>query len=254
MRHDLLFVSAALAASLAASACGGGEVTVQVLTEGTEGELQPQRDLPIRFLPYDRDSVFAALEASAAEPEPEVPADLQQTFDSVSALQEQWRTADTEWAEVRDQLQQLSNRLQGMDPRSRDYRQLYDRFGQLERQEGALNRQKTQAFEAFTALQQRALSRADSIRAVRESWADIAFQDYLSTEDSILDAMGKEAYEDTTSAEGTVARRLPAGDWWVHTRVPVGMFDEYYWNERFDPAQVDTLRLTPENADRRLRL
>lgn len=254
MRHKAVFVSAIGTLALALAACGGGQVTVQVLTEGADGTPRPQGDLVIHFLPYDRDSVFDALTEVAAEPEPQVPSDLQVTFDSVTALQERWREVDTQWADVRDSLRQLSNRLQGMDRRSREYRQLFDRFGPLENREGALNRQKTQAFEAFTNLQQRALARADSIRAVRESWGDVAFQDYNSIEDSILEAVGKEVYEDTTSAEGIVTRRLPAGSWWVHTRVPVGMFDEFYWNERVDPAQVDTLRLTSENADRRLRL
>lgn len=254
MRHKLLLVPAMLVVSLLAAACGGGQVTVQVLTEGTEGEMQPEEDLVMTFLPYDRDSVFNALTQAATESEPQVPQDVRTTFDSVTALQETWREADSEWAEVRDSLQQLSDRLQRMDQRSREYRELFDRFNALEGRERALNRQKTQAFEAFTNLQQRALARADSIRAVRESWADVAFQEYLTVEDSILEALGKEIYEDTTSAEGTVTRRLPAGTWWVHTRIPVGMFDEYYWNVSFDPAQTDTLPLTPENADRRLRL
>lgn len=254
MRHKALVVSAILTASLVAAACGGGQVTVQVLTEGGEDEMQPQRDVVVHFFPYDRDSVFDALTEEAAEPEPQVPADLNRMFDSVSTLQEQWRQADTEWAEVRDNLQRLSNRLQGMDPRSREYRQLFERFGQLEGRERALNRQKTRAFESFTDLQQRALGRADSIRAVRDSWADVAFERYAAIEEEILEARGKETYEDTTNAQGIVNRRLPGGTWWVHTRIPVGMFDEYYWNEQIDPAQVDTLRLTPENADRRLRL
>lgn len=254
MRHKPLLVPAMLVASLLTAACGGGQVTLQVLTESTEGEMQPEEDLVVTFLPYDRDSVFAALAESAPDPEPQVPQDLQVTFDSVTALQEQWRVADTQWAEVRDSLQRLSDRLQGMDQRSREYRELFDRFGALERRERALNGEKTQAFQAFTNLQQQALSRADSIRAVRESWADVAFQEYLSVEDSILETGGKELYQDTTNAEGVVSRRLPGGTWYVHTRIPVGMFDEYYWNVSFDPAQTDTLRLTPENAERRLRL
>lgn len=254
MRDKAVFISAILTAALAGVGCGGAEVTVQVLTEGAGGELQAQKDLIVRFLPYDRDSLFNTLAQAATDPEPQVPADLQVTFDSVTALQARWREVDTQWADVRDSLKQLSDRLQRMDRRSREYRQLYDRFGALEQREGALNRRKTQAFDAFTDLQERALSRADSIRAVRESWADIAFQDYLSIEESILEALGQEVYEDTTDAEGLVALRLPGGAWWAHTRVPVGMFDEFYWNQQLDGAQSDTLRLTPENADRRLRL
>lgn len=254
MRHNLLFVSSAFAIALAATACGGGEVTVRVLTEGAEGELQPEENLVLDFLPYDRDSVFDVLTERAAEPEPRIPEELRAAFDSVRVLQEEWREADTEWAEVRDELKRLSDRLQGMDPRSREYRQLFDRFNSLEGRERALDRRKTQAFDAFTALQQSVLARRDSVQAVYEAWADVAFEEYLAIEDSILEAMGREVYQDTTDAEGTVTRRLPGGAWWVHTRIPVGMFDELYWNERFQPGGVDTLPLTPQNAERRLRL
>lgn len=252
MRHRCLLLSTALWSSFALAACGG-RVTVQVLAEGSEGQLQPQRELVVRFLPFDRDSIFDVLTERAEQPEPVVPQDLREIFDSVSVLQERWREADSEWSEVRDQLRQLSDRLQRMDPRSRDYRQLYDQFLALEQRERRLDRVKTEAFNRFTNLQNRGLARLDSVRAVHEAWADIAFRDYFDIVEGMLEARGRKMHEDTTSAEGIVTRRLPRGGWWVHTRLPVGMFDEYYWNVRIDPAQVDTLRLTPENAHRRLR-
>lgn len=251
MRQTCLLFSVACA--ILVTACGGGEVAVRVITESAEGEAQPQSDLVVQFLPYDRDSIFDALTAAATDPEPQIPEELKATFDSVATLQEEWREADTEWAEVRDSLKQLSDRLRGMDQRSREYRQLFDRFNQLEQRERQLNRTKAQAFERFTNLQQHVLARRDSIQAIRESWADVAFQDYISITDSILEAQGREVHEDTTGDEGYVTERLPRGNWWVHTRVPVGMFDEYYWNILINPSEVDTLLLTPENAERRLR-
>lgn len=254
MRHYPHLVSTALLLALAATACGGGEVTVQVLTEGPEDQLHPEQNLVLEFLPYDRDSIFDALTAAAAEPEPEVPQELLAAFDSVRTRQEEWRQADSEWAEVRDELKRLSDRLQGMDPRSRQYRELFNRFEALERRERALDRQKAGAFQAFTSLQQSVLARRDSIQAVYEAWADVAFEEYVEIEDGLLEARGREIFQDTTNAEGTVTRRLPRGTWWVHARIPVGMFDELYWNEPFQPGQVDTVRLTPENALRRIRL
>ncbi len=245
-KHVILLT---LAGGLLLAACGGGELAVQVMTEGTEG-MQPESDLPVSFLPFDRDSVFEALAASAPEPEPRVPADLQQEFDSVLVLQETWRIAESSWSEVRDSLRQLSDRLRGMDQRSRSYRELYDRFGALEGREQRLNRVRSQAFDTFTGLQQTTTTRLDSVRAVRESWEDIAFADYVSIVDSIQDALGREIVEDTTDASGTVLRRLSGGPWWIHTRVaiPAG---ELYWNLLVEEA--DTLRLTPANAEQRLR-
>lgn len=252
MRHDRLLFSTILA-SFALVACGGGDVTVEVLSEGSEGELQPVEDQVVRFLPFDRDSIFEALTERAEEPEPPIPEDLRTAFDSVSALQERWREAESRWAEVRDSLQQISNRLQGMDARSREYRQLYERFNSLEGRERQLNQGKNQAFERFDSIQKATLARADSLRAVREAWSDLAFQEYTPIVDSILEAEGKEIREDTTDAEGRIAVRLSAGTWWVHTRLPVP-FGELYWNVPIDPSQVDTLRLSPENAEQRLRL
>ena len=71
MRSDrrLPFVGAFAAVTL--SACGGGEVTIQVLGEA-DGQPVPVPDLAVSFLPYDRDSVFEALASQAAQPEPEM--------------------------------------------------------------------------------------------------------------------------------------------------------------------------------------
>jgi hypothetical protein len=249
MQQRKRVILSTLAGGLLFTACGGAELAVQVMTEGAEG-MQAESDLPVSFLPFDRDSVFEALAAIAPEPEPQVPADLQQAYDSVLVLQEAWRTAEASWSEVRDSLRQLSDRLQGMDQRSRSYRELYDRFGALEGREQRLNRVRSQAFDAFTALQEMTTTRLDSVRAVRESWEDIAFADYLAIVDSIQDALGRQILEDTTDASGTVFRRLSGGPWWVHTRVaiPAG---ELYWNVLVEEA--DTLRLTPANAEQRLR-
>ena len=254
MRRTHLVVAALVFLPPLLSACGGGEVTVRVVQEGgEEGNAQPVADLPLEFLPFDRDSIFDALAASAEEPEPQVPQELQTALDSVRVLQEQWREAETQWADVRDELQRLSNRLQNMDPRSREYRELYDRFNQLEGREQQLNQTKNQAFERFDSLQTATLERSDSVRAVRDAWADIAFQDYTTIVDSILEAEGVEIRQDTTDAEGYATLSLPNRQWWVHARTDVP-FGELYWNVPVEPAETDTLVLDAENAERRLRL
>ena len=252
MRHKSFAFSTLACATVLLSACGGGTVTVQVMNEA-EDEVQPVEDQVVEFLPYDRDSIFDALAAAAEEPEPEVPQSLQAAFDSVADLQGQWRDAETEWGEVRDSLKQLSDRLRGMDQRSREYRQLYDRFNSLDARERRLNRQKQQAFTRFDSLQKASLVRADSIRAIREAWEDVAFQEYGTIVDSILQAEGKEVYEDTTGADGTVSRHLSGGTWYVYSRLAIP-FGELYWNVPLNPSSTDTLRLTSENAERRIRL
>jgi hypothetical protein len=254
MRHKSLVYLAVLFAAPFLAACPGNEVTVQVLTEaGEEGNLRPVANHVIQFLPYDRDSVFEALAERAETPEPPIPEDLQVAFDSVANLQERWRQLEDQWSETREELRGISNRLQGVDPRAREYRQLFERFNQLEARERQLNRQRTQAFERFDELQRQTLERADSVRAVREAWEDVAFRDYNSVVDSIMDARGMEVRHDTTNADGFKTVRLRGSPWWVHSRISVP-FGELYWNVPIDPAEVDTLRLSPENADRRLRM
>jgi hypothetical protein len=249
MLNKRLAIPSLAAASLVFAACGGGDVTLQVLTQGTD-ELQPVADLPVEFLPFDRDSLFAALSAAASEPEPQVPAQLRQEFDSVLVLQETWRVAEANWNEVRDSLRQLSERMQRMDRRSREYRPLFERFNGMEGREARLNRDRASAFEAFTNLQATNQQRLDSVRAVIEAWEDMAFQDYADIEATLLEDLAREIAYDTTDATGSLTRRLSGGTWWVHARVaiPAG---ELYWNVPTD-ASTDTLRLTPDNAVRRL--
>ena len=58
---------------------------------------------------------------------------------------------------------------------------------------------------------------------------------------------------DTTGADGTVTVNVPSGDWWVVSRIPTAR-GELYWNVRIDPSEIDTLRLSVENGEDRVRL
>lgn len=252
MRPSRLTLFATVGLMLLLTACGG-EVTVRVMQGAAEGEAQPVADLPVEFLPFNRDSIFDELAAGADEPEPQIPEEIRTAFDSVQTLQGQWRQAESRWRDVRTELRNLSDRLQGMSSQSEGYRELFRRFNELEAREQQLARTKEQAFERFDNLQRVTLSRADSIRAVRDAWADVAFQDYTTIVDSILEAEGREIRSDTTDAEGYARGNLPGGQWWVYTRTEVP-YGELYWNVALSPAEADTLVLDTSNAERRLQL
>jgi hypothetical protein len=244
-----------IGAVVALSACGGSDVTVQVLGEGADGQI-PQSNLEIFFYPFDRDSVFDALDTEAASPKPEIPEVMLATFAQIRALQEEWRDKEAEWSESRDRMQTLSEEMQAMDPRSRgtrEYMSKYEEFEQLEGVEGRLNREKQALFEQFTAMQDSVTTQVDEFKAVRNTWEDDAYAGYFDIEQSIVTQQGRQVFADTTSANGFVTRALPAGDWWINARirVPVG---EFVWNLKIDPAQVDTVRLDVSNGDERLRL
>ncbi len=239
-------------AALALAGCGRSSVTVQVLAEGADGPV-PQSNVEVQFLPFDRDSLFDVLESQASSAKPQVPEDILATFAEIQTTQEAWREKDREWSEGRDRLKTLSDELQGLDRRSRQYMQKYEEFGSLESQVNRLDREKKSLFEAFTAMQESVAARVDSFRIARDAWEEAAYADYFDMETALLRSLKKDVYADTTNAGGYVTRALPGGDWWIASRVPTPR-GELYWNLKIDPGAVDTLRLSSENGEDRVRL
>lgn len=244
LRINAVLVTAVV---LVAAACGSS-VTVEVTSEGADGP-QPQANLPLQFLPFDRDSVFDALDQQAATPPPEMSAELKTAWEQVAALQEDWRTKEAAWGDARDELRTVREALDGVDSRDPGYRRQYDRFNELEGVERRLDGERKAAFEAFTAAQGDVTARVDSFRVVRENWAEEAYAGYYDIEVQLLG--GGEVVEDTTGAQGTATVRLPGGDWWVTTRGPVAA-GEMYWNVKVPDA--DTVRLDASNGELRARL
>ena len=230
-------------------ACGGGEVTIQVLGDG---EGQPVRDLAVSFVPYDRDSIFDVLGAAAPDPEPQMDPELLAAAEVVAELQTAWRVTEDAWAGARDSLAGLSERLSNMDARSSDYRRLYEGFNSLEGRVTRLDRENKAAFAAFDSLQQGMQRKADSMRVVKEAWEDVAFDGYYDVVTEVEAARGAAAIEDTTDADGYATQKLSGNPWYVTARLPT-QFGDLYWNVLIDPAGSDTLRLTPELAERRFR-
>lgn len=226
------------------AACGGG-LTVQV-TEDAE----PADDLEIQFLPFDRDSLFATIMARAATPEPTIPADLEEASEAERGLRDEWSTAEADWNNVRDAMRSITTRLEGLDDRSREYRELFDEFGDLEDREQVLNRRRQAAFDAFNEMQQANQQRVDSICIVIDSWEEMAFAGYGDIESDLLTALGREVVTDTTDADGVATVPVSGGPWWIHTRMNTAA-GELYWNLRIDEASSDTVRLDPDNADLR---
>lgn len=245
-KHGVLL----LAASVFLVGCDrSADLYVRVVNETPEGE-RGLANLPVRLLPYNRDSIFDLLEQRSDEPEPPIPEDLLALRDSVSEAQETWRAAEAEWNETRSELQELAEQLQGLDRSSDEYFQGFQRFEQLEAQEQRLNREKDSLFESFTQLQNRYNTRADSMEAVRDTWANIAFEDYNDIVDSLLEASGRAELWDTTDAGGWALFRAPKGEWWAHTRYALP-YEELYWNVHVGLTASDTLVLDPQNAELR---
>ncbi len=238
-----------LALLVSLTACSRStQLAVQAVAEGADGEEVARNQQVIRLLPYDRDSLFATLAASASEPEPQPPRDLIDLRDSVSGAQDQWTRAEGAWNDMRSQMQQLTERMENMNRASNEYAQAYRRFDDLDRQVRRLDRDKQNYFDRFTALQGQYRARADSFNAVYEAWSDVAFDPYGEIVDSLLEARGLEELVDTTDTGGWAYFRVPRGTWWVHTRAAL-VFQELYWNVHYQSAGgADTLVLNNANA------
>lgn len=239
------------------AACGGGEVTVRVMSSTEDGEATPVEDAEVTFLPYDRDSVFSVLAERAEEAEPKPPAELKDQVQQVIDAQSEWRAAEERWANLRDSLKSLKSRMDGLDRTSKEYLQLFEQFNQLEERVNQLEARKDRLFDRFDSLQKATIQRQDSMRAVIQSWEEEAYRNYIPITDSLLRQRGVDPQEiprDTTDAQGYAEVSLPGGDWWVYTRTSPGPYEELYWNEHIVPGQVDTLVLNRDNAEVRLKL
>lgn len=246
MRTHRISMLAVVGTAVLAAGCGSS-VTVVVTTEGADGP-EPQANVPVTVLPFNRDSVFDALDAQASSPRPEMSAELQAERDRVNELQAQWQDVNRQWAEARDNLQQLSIRLQNMDSRDPDYRRLFDQFNQGETVVNRLTRELDASFEAFTTAQESVAAATDSFKIVRDLWEDEAYAGYFDIQAELLG--GAEVLEDTTDASGMVTIPISGGDNWVSSRVPTAA-GELYWNV---PVSGDTVILNESNGITRDRL
>jgi hypothetical protein len=253
MNRTLVLLPALL---LVAAACSEPKVTVQATVPSMQTDEQVAlARLPIRLLPYDRDAIFDSLTAASEEPEPPIPQEILEAQRRVQTAQAQYQAANDRWSDVRDQLKTLSDQLQQMQTRGQrntpEYTQRYQQFGRLETEERQAKEAMDQAFSRFTATQEAVIRQADSIRTVREAWADRAFQDYQRVVDARLKSLKREELADTTDASGVAAIRAPKGRWWVYARYQLP-FSELYWNI---PVEVEgdsvLVVLTPENATER---
>lgn len=277
MRRVVLSLAAA-SMVLGVAACGGADVTILTQLAGTttqaavvaeqaeggqpEAQEQPGTDmvalgtLPVRLLPYDRDALFDSLSQAYPEPEPQVPDSIRDLQDRVLEAQRDWQQAENRWGLVRDSLQRLAQRMQGLSQSSGEYFALFQDFTKLEGEVGALERRSRERFQEFTRLQNTLNQQSREIALARHAWEDEAFAPVDSIIRNRLELMKREELVDTTTAQGVARfRGVKSGQWWVHARYERA-YDELYWNVPIEVARGEelTVRLTEENAEVRGKL
>jgi hypothetical protein len=249
------FVLLALALAMTATACQRNRVVVEATLTDAE-ETRALADLPIRLVPYDRDAIFDSLEAAFAEPEPAIPAEMLAQREQIIQAETEWRTSEDRWSEARDSLQALSSELDRMGQQglraTPQYQQMFRQFERLETDAQQAQQRSQSAFSRYDQLQRTFLTQADSIRIVREQWADRAYADFDRVVTARLRQLNREEYADTTDASGVANfRGVPQGRWWIYARYTLP-FDELYWNI---PVEVSGdsvgVVLNRENAESR---
>ncbi|MDX1648057.1 MAG: hypothetical protein R3304_13000 [Longimicrobiales bacterium] len=259
MRRSLPFVFSLL---LATAACGPSEVvvTIEVEVPNPEGEgtiMRPLSDVEVQLIPFDRDAVFDSMATAYGTPEPEIPQDLIDRREAVQEAQAAWDEATREWSTIRDTLQTLTEAMEQYSRGEAAYVALFREWQDWESQLGAADAAREETFQVFDSLQQGTIRESDSIRILRENWADDAFAGVGEVFAAKQRATGLDWAVDTTDASGVARGNLMVepGDYWVHARYELP-YTELYWNEMItvESGEPTTIRLTRENAEERVKL
>jgi len=249
MKRSLLSL---LAGTLFLTACGPAEAVISVQLQSADGEPTPVGDLEVQLIPFDRDAVFDSLETAFGIAEPEIPTDVLEAQQAIAAAQAEWQTQLQREANLRERLQGISDELDGLNPGMARYRVLFGDFNDVERQLNAASRAAESAFQSFTDLQAANVAAADSIRVVRQSWADDAFAEVEVAFVQRQDATGLDMVVDTTDASGVARTAVKAGTYWVHARLERAN-TELYWNVMVEVTggEPTVIMLDLSNAEER---
>lgn len=251
MRRRTVFGLTAIFATLVLAACGPARVTIIVKLDDEVGEPTLVDAVVVRLLPYDRDFIFDSLTSAAESPEPEIPAELVAAQEEIAEAQQAWRDADDRWNFLRDTLTNLNDELADLNPRMARYKAIHDEWERWNRDYQQVERRQESLFARFDSLQRATNTAMDSIRIIRQDWADRAFEDVGLVIAARVEETGLEENADTTGvdAAGAAVFEVSPGEYWVFARYELPNH-EYYWNLpvtvlRGDPTVVE---LTPDNA------
>ncbi|MGH7703687.1 MAG: hypothetical protein ACREMO_11365, partial [Gemmatimonadales bacterium] len=164
---------------VALSACGQHDVEITVAIPGPDSVEAPVAHLPLIALPYDRDSVIAALEARAPSPRPNTAA--------LDSLFRSFRTPFAAYAEVtyrvenlRDSLARTKARLDSLPRAAPEYHELYLLFGPRSESLAALQQVQERAHGDLQAARDRLAPRIESLKVAVRRWEDSSYRPYDS--------------------------------------------------------------------------
>lgn len=226
---------------LAAAGCRGPEVTVRVSIPDLDGVETPVPGLMVTFLPYDRDSVIAALEAQAESPRPNT-----RVLDSLRAL---FQVPFTEVLRVTA----ITSRLEAeRDSLTAAGAPAGGRLAAVRDSLAALAPRLARARAALDSARTRYYPVMDSLQALVRRWNDRTYAAYDSGVRATPGRRHASPVADTTDARGWATTEVTDGRWWVTARSidPTDPNMEWYWNV---PVTADTVPLDSRSGRRRPR-
>jgi hypothetical protein len=245
-----------LAASLVALAGLTGcerprEVAVRVSIPGPDSVETPVTGVGLVALPYDRDSVLAALRAKAATPHPDTTA-LDSLFRAFRGPFSSYTAAVQRTERLRDSLERLRGTLDSAARNSAGYREQYAAFSSLDDSLTAARAATERARRELDRARAEFAERGDSLRERIRHWEDSTYRGYDSITRSLTARRRQDPRTDTTGADGWAHFTLPPGDWWIYGRSwdATDPNAEWYWNL---PVTDDTILLSSRTGRQRRR-
>lgn len=249
--RPLLVLAVALVAAAAVACEGPRDVAVRVSIPGSDTTETPISGIGLVALPYDRDSVLAALEASAGTSRPAT-AELDSLFQAFRGPFHAYSAATLRTAALSESLATLKSRLDSLPRNAPEYGKLYAAFERLSDTLATTRRGAEAARRTLDRARAEFVPRSESLRAVIRQWEDSTYRGYDSIVRNLAAQRRQDPLTDTTDARGWANFRLRPGRWWIYGQSwdasdPNSL---WYWNV---PAEGDTILLSSRTGQRRPR-
>ena len=251
-RSRLLLVLAAAGWMAGLIACEHPRtVAVRVSIPGPDSVETPVTGIGLVALPYDRDSVLAALARSARSPRPDT-TELQRLFREFRGPFTAYTATAFAAGQLHDSLDRLKARLDSLPRGSDEYRERYAAFGRLNDSMVALQGRSEQRRRELDRARAAFVERSETLRAAIRHWEDSTYQGYDSLTDALAAQRHREPVTDTTDASGWAHFTLDGGPWWIYGRSwdATDPNAEWYWNA---PVSTDTILLSSRAGRQRPR-
>jgi hypothetical protein len=227
------------------------DVAVRVSIPGPDSVETPVTGVGLVALPYDRDSVLAALQSSAATRRPDTTA-LDSLFRAFRVPFVTYTGTVQRTERVRDSLDRLRARLESLPRNTPEYREEYAGFSRLNDSLAAVQRRTELARQELDRARAEFVDRSESLRASIRQWEDSTYRGYDSITRNLAARRRQDPRTDTTGGDGWARFQLPPGDWWIYGRSwdATDPNAEWYWNL---PVTGDTLLLSSRTGRQRRR-